>query len=217
MNNRNNSSNQSKKTANSKTSAKKRSYSVRSVVVTGVLAGLASVLMMISFSVPFMPSFIKLDVSELPALLAAFAFGPLEGVAVCLVKNVINAFFSTTGCVGELSNFILGCAFVVPAGLLYKFGKNRRSALLGSVIGAAAMALASLPLNYFVMYPIYSKFMPLDTIISLYQAIYPGVDGLFACLLVFNVPYTFFKGMIDVALAFIVYKRLSPIFHGKHS
>lgn len=211
----NNISNEHKASTKSKTSAKKRSFYVRRVVVTGVLAGLASVLMMISFSVPFMPSFIKLDVSELPALLAAFAFGPLEGVSVCLVKNVINAFFSTTGCVGELSNFILGCAFVVLAGLLYKFGKNRRSALLGSVIGAAAMALVSLPLNYYVMYPIYMNFMPLEQIVSLYQAIYPGVDGLFACLLVFNVPYTFLKGMINVALAFVVYKRLSPLLHGK--
>lgn len=198
-----------------KSNAAKRRYMIRRITVTGILAGVSTVLMMISFSVPFMPSFIKLDISELPALLAAFAFGPIEGVMVCLIKNIINAFFSTTGCIGELSNFLLGCAFVVPAGLFYKFGKNRRSALIGSAIGAAAMAAASLPLNYFVMYPIYTNIMPIDRIISMYQAIYPGVDGLFACLLIFNVPFTFLKGAIDVVLAFIIYKRLSGLLHGK--
>ena len=198
-----------------KSNAAKRRYMIRRITVTGILAGVATVLMMISFSVPFMPSFIKLDISELPALLAAFAFGPVEGVMVCLIKNLINAFFSTTGCIGELSNFVLGCTFVVPAGLLYKYGKNRKFALIGSAVGAASMAIASLPLNYFVMYPIYTKFMPIDKIISMYQAIYPGVDGLFSCLLVFNVPFTFLKGTIDVILTFIIYKRLSGLLHGK--
>lgn len=194
-----------------------RRYMIRRLTVTGILAGISTLLMMISFSVPFMPSFIKLDISELPALLAAFAFGPIEGVLVCLIKNVINAFFSTTGCVGELSNFVLGCAFVVPAGILYKYGKNRKFALIGSTIGAASMAAISLPLNYYVMYPIYTKFLPIDAIISMYKEIYSGVDGLFMCLLVFNVPFTFMKGAVDVVLAFLIYKRISPILHGKRA
>lgn len=200
-----------------KTDTKKNTkrFDARRITVTGILAGLATVLMMLSFSVPLMPSFIKLDISELPALLAAFAFGPVEGVAVCLVKNVINAFFSTTGCIGELSNFVLGCAFVVPGGVLYKYGKNRKFALIGSLIGAVAMACLSLPLNYYVMYPIYTRLMPLDKIIAAYQAVLPSVDGLFACLLIFNVPFTLIKGGIDVLLTFVIYKRLSPLLHGK--
>ena len=200
-----------------KSSAAKRRYMIRRITVTGILAGVATVLMMISFSVPFMPSFIKLDISELPALLAAFAFGPVEGVMVCLIKNMINAFFSTTGCIGELSNFVLGCTFVVPAGLLYKYGKNRKFALIGSAVGAASMAIASLPLNYYVMYPIYTKIMPIDKIIAMYQAIYSEVDGLFSCLLIFNVPFTFLKGTVDVVLTFIIYKRLSGLLHGKRA
>lgn len=206
-----------KTTNEHKTTAAKRRYMIRRITVTGILAGVATVLMMMSFSVPFMPSFIKLDISELPALLAAFAFGPVEGVMVCLIKNIINAFFSSTGGVGELSNFILGCAFVVPAGILYKYGKNRKFALIGSAVGAASMAVASLPINFYVMYPTYMTVMgfELNAIVGAYQAIYPGVNGLFACLALFNVPFTFLKGTIDVVLTFVIYKRLSGLLHGK--
>ena len=180
-----------------------------------MLSAVSAVLMMVSFSVPLMPSFIKLDISEMPALIAAFSMGPLSGVMVCLIKNLINVCFTTTGGVGELSNFLLGCSLVLPAGLCYKFRKNRKMALIGSLAGAAAMALMSLPLNYFVTYPIYAKLMPLEAIIGMYQAIAPSVDGLFRCLLVFNVPFTFVKGALDAAITFLIYKPLSPILHGR--
>ena len=188
---------------------------IRYITVTGMLSALSAVLMMISFSVPFMPSFIKLDFSEMPALIASFSMGPLSGMTVCLIKNLINVCFTTTGGVGELANFLLGCSFVVPAGIIYYHRKNRRMALIGSLIGAAAMAAVSLPMNYFVTYPIYGKFLPLEAIIGMYQAIIPGVDGLFWCLLIFNVPFTFLKGGLDAAITFLVYKHISPLIHGK--
>ena len=72
-----------------------------------------------------------------------------------------------------------------------------------------------MPINYFVTYPIYTKFLPLDKIIAMYQAIFPKVNGLFSCLLIFNVPYTFLKGTIDMILAFLLYKRISPLLKGK--
>lgn len=188
---------------------------IRYITVTGMLSALSAVLMMVSFSVPFMPSFIKLDFSEMPALIAAFSMGPIAGVAVCFVKNLINLPFTTTACVGEFANFLLGCSLVLPAGLLYYHRKNRKMALIGSLLGAAAMAVASLPLNYFVTYPIYTKILPLEAIIGMYQAIVPGVDGLFWCLLLFNVPFTFLKGGLDAAITFLIYKRISPLIHGK--
>lgn len=187
---------------------------VRKIVVTAILGALAAVLMMLSFSVPFMPSFIKMDLSELPALVAAFSMGPISGAAVCLIKNVINLFMTTTGGVGELCNFLLGVAFVVPAGLIYKHKKNRAGALIGSSVGAVAMAVFSLPLNYFVTYPIYGQFIPIDTIIGMYQDIFPGVNGLLMCLLIFNVPFTLIKGVIDAAITFLIYKSISPIIKG---
>ncbi len=188
---------------------------VRYIAVTGMLSALSTILMMVSFSVPFMPSFIKLDFSEMPALIAAFSMGPLAGVAVCFVKNLINLPFTTTACVGEFANFLLGCCLVLPAGLLYRYRKNRKMALIGSLLGAAAMAAVGLPLNYFVTYPMYAKVLPLKAIVGMYQAIAPGVDGLFWCLLFFNVPFTFLKGGLDAAITFLVYKRISPLIHGK--
>ena len=191
------------------------SKTVRKTVVTAMLAAVATVLMFIDTSVPFMPSFIKLDVSEFPALLAAFAFGPGWGAAVCLIKNLFNLIFhSTTGGVGELCNFLLGAFFVVPAGIIYKRKKTRKNAIIGSIVGAVCMAALSVPLNYFVTYPIYAQFMPLDTIIAMYQAINPNVNGLLACLVFFNMPFTFIKGMLDVLINVLIYKRLSPLLHG---
>ncbi len=196
-----------------KTSQSRTSH-IRFLVVTAVLSAVASVLMMLSFSVPFMPSFIKLDFSELPALIASYSMGPVSGVLVCLIKNLINLPMSSTGGIGELSNFLLGVAFVVPTGILYHYKKNRGMALLSAVIGAACMATISLPLNYFVTYPAYAKLMPLDAIIGAYQAIFAGVDGLLGCLLMFNVPFTLLKGLLNTAIAFLIYKHISPLLKG---
>lgn len=183
------------------------------MTVAAMLSAVATVLMFIDFSVPLMPSFIKLDVSELPALLASFSLGPVYGVVVCLIKNVINLARSSTSGVGEFCNFLLGAVFVFTAGIVYKKMKSRKGALIGSLIGAVAMAVLSLPINYYITYPIYANFMPMEAIIGAYQAIFSGVDSLLDCLLVFNVPFTFFKGLLDVALTFLIYKKLSPILH----
>ena len=188
----------------------------RSIVMTALLGAVASVLMFFSFSVPFMPSFIKMDLSEMPALIAAFSMGPLSGAAVCLIKNVVNVFSTTTAGVGELCNFLLGVAFVVPAGFIYKFKKNRLGALIGSLTGSVAMAVIGLPLNYFVTYPLYIKMgFPLDIIIGMYQDILPSVDGLLMCFIVFNLPFTLLRGIIDSALTFLIYKRISQLIKGK--
>ena len=191
-----------------------RRQKIRSIAMTGILGAISTVLMMLSFSVPFMPSFIKLDFSELPALVASFSMGPLAGVAVCFIKNLINVTMSTTGGVGELSNFLLGVCLVLPAGLVYKFRKNRLAAFLSALAGSLIMAFASLPLNYFVTYPMYMKFMPIEAIIGMYEAIFPGVDGLLSCLLIFNVSFTFLKGFLVTVLTFIIYKHISPIIKG---
>lgn len=194
---------------------KKKRIPVRSIAVTGILAALASVLMFLDFSIPVMPGFIKLDFSELPALLAAYALGPVSGVVVCLVKNLVNLLSTSTGGVGELSNFVLGACFVLPAGLIYQKHKTRKAAFWGAVLGAVVMAVVSIFSNYYIMYPIYTAFMPMETILGMYQAIAPGVRTLWDALLWFNLPFTFFKGMCSVAIAFLVYKHISPLLKGK--
>ena len=188
----------------------------RPTAVVAIMSALSIVLMILEFSVPLVPSFLKFDISDFPALLTSFSISPLAGVAVCLLKNVLHLFFTTTGGVGELANFIISSAFVFPAGLLYKRFHTKSGAVLGSLLGAVAAALMSFPVNYFITYPFYAKVMiPMDTIIGLYSAILPSVDNLIEALLIFNLPFTFVKGSVCILLTFLVYKPLSPILKGK--
>ena len=188
----------------------------RTIAVTGVLAGVAFILQLLEFPVPmFMPPFIKFDFSDLPALVGAFALGQVCGIAIEFVKNLIHVMFSGSFAVGELSNFLLGAVFVGVAGFIYKKNKTKNGALIASLAGAVAMALASLPFNYFVVYPVYYNFMPEETILAAYQVLIPSMKSIFQSLLCFNVPFTFIKGMIDVVITFLIYKHISPILKGK--
>ena len=185
------------------------------IAVAALLAAVAAVLQLVEFSIPVMPAFIKLDVSELPALIASFAYGPVAGIVVCLIKNLIKLPSTSTAAVGELFNFVMGALFVGVAGMVYRFKKTRSGAILGAVLGALVMAIVSVPYNYFIVYPAYVVMyhLPLDAIIGMYQAINPNVNGLLNCLLVFNVPFTLCKGLLDVGLCFLIYKPLSPLLH----
>ena len=190
---------------------------VRVLTGTAMLGAVAAVLMYLEFPIPIMPAFVKLDVSELPALIASFAYGPVSGILVCLIKNLIKLPSTSTAAVGELFNFVMGALLVGVAGLIYKRNKTRKGAIVGALLGALVMAVVSVPYNYFIVYPAYVVMyhLPLDAIIGMYQAINPNVNGLLACLLVFNLPFTFVKGALDAVLCFLVYKPLSPILHGR--
>ena len=180
-----------------------------------MLSALAYVLMFLEFPIPFLiPPFIKMDFSELPALMASFAYGPLWGVAVCLIKNLLHLMNTQTGGVGELSNFILGACFVFVSGLIYIKIHTKKGALIGSLIGAAAMGVISLFTNYYIVYPIYTNFMPMETIIGAYQLIVPSVQDLWDCLLIFNLPFTIFKGLCSVLVTMLIYKPLRNILKG---
>lgn len=181
------------------------------ISVVALMSALGYVLMLLEFPLPFLiPSFVKFDFSEVPALIAAYMFGPVEGIVVCLVKNLLKAlFFSMSSGVGEICNFLLGCAMVVPAALGFKKLKKGSPMLIGGLFGALMMGVLSLPINYFITYPIYANFLPIDQIVEMYQAIIPSVDGLLVCLLVFNVPFTFLKGVVSVVIAYLISKRIT--------
>jgi riboflavin transporter FmnP len=200
--------------ARQKTRTSRSSAGVRFVAVTGILSAAAFVLQLLEIPIPFMPFFIKFDFSDLPALLGSFALGPVCGVIIELIKNLLHALYSSSFGVGEISNFVLGAVFVAVAGAIYGHKKTKKSAIIASVAGAVSMALISLPSNLFVVYPVYYQFMPEKTILAAYQAIIPSMKSVAQSLVIFNMPFTFVKGMIDVLITFLIYKPLSPILKG---
>lgn len=192
-------------------------FGTRYIAVTGILAAAAFALQLIEIPVPMlMPPFIKFDFSDLPALVGAFALGPVCGILIELIKNILHTFVSGSFGVGELSNFMLGAVFTGVAGAIYRSKKTRKTAVIASLAGAVAMALVSLPSNYFIVYPVYYNFMPQDVILAAYQAIIPSMKSILQCLICFNVPFTFIKGMLDVLITLLIYKKLSPILKGQH-
>ena len=197
----------------------KPKFNTRYLVVTAMLSAVAFVLMLLEFPLPMLiPGFIKMDLSDLPALIGSFSLGPLSGVIISVMKNLLNVVITgtTTGCVGELANALMGAIFAAAAGWIYKLHKNRTHAIIGSVVGAAAMGLVSFPINYFVTYPLYATlFGGMEAILGAYQAILPSVDNIVQCLIIFNVPFTAVKGLLCALICFLIYKPLSPVLHGR--
>ena len=189
----------------------------RKLVGTAMLSAVGAILMYIGIKLPFMPSFITLDMADLPALIGSFAYGPARGAVICVLKNLLHLLIqgSQTGGVGEISNALLGIFFVVPAGLIYNKIKSKKGAFIGALVGAVAMAVMSIFSNYNFVYPVYTNFMPMEAIIAAYSAINPKVTNLWQALIMFNMPFTFMKGMISLAISMLIYKPLSPILKGK--
>ena len=191
-------------------------WKIRTITVTGVLSATAFLLQLIEIPIPMlMPTFIKFDFSDLPALIGSFALGPVCGIVIELIKNILHAALATGSFgVGELSNFVLGAVFVGIAGVVYRRKRSKKGALAASLTGAVAMAIVSFPSNLFLVYPVYYQFMPEEAILAAYQAILPGMKSIAQSLLIFNVPFTFVKGILDVIITFAVYKKLSPVLKG---
>ena len=193
----------------------KSKVNIRLLVGTGMLSGLAFVLQYLEFPIPIMPFFIRFDFSDLPALIGAFAYGPLAGVIVEFIKNLLHCTVTQSFTVGELSNFILGAVFTGTAGLIYKKNKTKKGAIIGAIVGSVIMGIISLPSNLFIVYPAYEKFTPINEIMDAYSKLLPSVGKLWQALLIFNVPFTIVKGLISTLITVLIYKRLSPVLKGR--
>lgn len=193
-------------------------FDVRRLVFTALMAALSIVLSMdaLQFVLPIMPSFIKFDFSDAPAVLASLTMGPVSGVFVSLIKNIFGCFTTKTGCIGELSNFILSASLVLPAGIIAHKSPKLSRAVIGCAIGAVVSGGISVLSNYFLTFPAYAAAFgtPLDVIVGMFTKILPAADSLIECLLIFNMPFTFVKGAAASVLALVLYKKLRPIFYG---
>lgn len=202
-----------------KTLKSKKFLNIRKIAATAMLSAISFVLMFIEFPIPMLiPPFIKFDISDLPALLGAFAFGPWTGALIELLKNLLHIVFkgSSSAYVGELCNFILGAMMCITAGCIYKNQKNKKHAIIGAICGAGVMAVISVPINYFIVYPTYviAYKMPMTVIIDMYKKLLPASNTLLKSLIIFNMPFTFVKGIIDAIICIFIYKPLSPLLHG---
>ena len=184
------------------------------LAVTAMLAAMSAALMFFEFPLAFIaPEFYKLDFSEIPVLVGTFSMGPLAGVAIEFIKILVKLLIkgTTTGCVGELGNFLIGCSFVLPAGLIYKFKKNRKAAIAGMTAGTLFMAVVGILLNTFVLVPMYSAFMPIEEIIKMGQVIIPAIESTFTFCLFCVGPFNLVKGVIISIIVFFIYKPLSRL------
>ena len=189
------------------------------LVKVSMLGAVATVLMLFEFPLPFIaPSFYELDFSEVPVLVGAFAMGPMAGIAIEAIKILLNFMINgtITGGVGELSNFVLGVAFVLPAAIIYQNHKTKKGAFYGLVTGGLSMVILGIFTNAYVMIPLYSTLMPLDVIIAQAAAIWPVIDNTFKFVLLCVVPFNLIKVIILTFITMILYKKLSPLLKVKN-
>ncbi len=163
----------------------------------GILSAIAFILMM--FEVPIVPAFpwLQVDLSDVPALIGAFAFGPVAGVVIELLKNVLKMLLmgTSTGGVGELANFLIGIAFVVPAAIVYKKGNTKKLAIVGMLVGTVAIVLMGILANIFILLPLYGMKM---TATQLTSYIIAGI-----------IPVNIIKAVLDSVVTYILYKKLA--------
>jgi len=185
------------------------------LVRVAVLSTIAFILMYIELPIPIFPSFLKFDASDIPALLGAFSMGPLAGVVIELLKNILHFALkgTETGGVGQLANFIIGSAWVIPIGLMYKHSKTKKNAVIGLALGAISMIIAAALANYFILLPFYAKIMPIEAIIGLGSVLNAKIVD-FPTLILYGItPFNIFKTVIISIITLAIYKKISPILH----
>ena len=190
-----------------------RKIMIRRIAATAILTAMAVLLMYLEIPLPFMPVFLKFDFAELPALIGAFALGPVWAVVIELLKNLIHLPVTQTMGIGELSNFVTGVIYVVTAGLVYKKIRTRKGAAISMVVSTIALAVIAVPVNAFITLPLYASAMGFSTeaIIGMCTEVNPLVKDKLSLLLAVFVPFNLFKGIVVGLITFFVYKPISKL------
>ncbi len=199
---------------------RERFLTTKNVVLMAMFGTLGAVLMIFEFPLLFLaPEFYKLDLSEVPVLVGSFALGPMAGMVIEVVKILVRLVIkpTSTGFVGEFANLVIGCALVVPAGAVYRIRRTRNGALAGMAAGTVTMAVSGIVVNALIMLPFYSKFMPLDTIISMGAAVNPAVSNVWSFAVICVGPFNVVKGLLVSMITLLVYKRISTLIHSAGS
>lgn len=187
----------------------------RYIAKIGILAAIAVILMFFEMPLPMMPSFLKLDASELPAIIGAFILGPMAGVSIEFIKNLLHAANTQTMGIGEIANFLVGVAFILPAGYLYQNYKSRNGAVLSLMVGTFSMMIAASLLNYFILLPLYQAMLhfPLEQIINLGTVANPRIVDLKSFITMAIAPFNLIKGIVISIFTLMIYKKILPLLY----
>lgn len=188
--------------------------SVRTITMTAILSAIAYILAFVEFPVPLSPPFARMDFSDFPALIGAFAFGPLAGVLIELVKNALQLFSTSTGGIGELANFLMGASFVFTAGLIYGCHKTKKTAWIAGIAGSIVMGIVAVLSNYFILLPLFEQFMPMEQLIASFAEFIPFIHTKLDVVLYNAFPFNVLKGLVISIVTMLVYKRLRPALKG---
>lgn len=188
---------------------------VRKVTMTAMLAAISYIMAFAEFPVPLSPSFARMELSDFPALIGAFAFGPSIGVMIELVKNGLQLLSTSTGGVGELANFLMGSSYVLTAGLIYKWHKTKKTAVISCVAGSIVMGITAAVTNYCILLPMFETFMPMDQLIESFGMFIPFINTKLDVVLYNAFPFNLLKGLVIGAFTMMVYKHLTPVLKGK--
>ena len=200
------------------TSVSKSVSTARKVAQIGMLAAIATVLMLFEIPLPFAPSFYELDFSEVPILIGCFAMGPAAGACIELIKILLNFIINgtMTAGVGEIANLLIGCSFVIPAGIIYRKMHSKKGALIGMITGTLFMTFVGCFLNAYILLPTYAKAfeMPIDALVGMGTAVNAHITSLFTFVAFAVAPFNLLKGILVSFIVLLVYKKISPILHG---
>lgn len=189
-----------------------RMKGTRRMVTIAVLSAIAIILNLLSFPLPFLPSFYKVDFSELPVVLGAFVMGPVAGIVIEFIKIMLNLILNgtSTAFVGEFANFLIGCAFVVPASTIYFFNRKKSVAAIGLCVGTVVCCIAGALLNAFVLLPMYSTLfhMEMTKLIGMGTAVNKGITNMFTFVLLATTPLNLIKCVPCSILSFLIYKPI---------
>ena len=186
--------------------------SVNTLVKIALLSVISYLIMFLEIPLFFFPGFLKIDLSDIPALLGAFTLGPAAGIMIELVKNFLHFITKTsTGGVGEFANFLVGIAFVVPAAVVYNQKRSKQGAIMGMVLGIVVMAAVGALANYYILLPFYGKIMPMEQIIAWSASANKAIVDMKTLILYAIIPFNILKGVVVSIVTAALYKKLSPI------
>jgi len=188
--------------------------STKAIAKVGVLSAIAYILMFIAVPIPIFPSFLKIDLSDIPAIFGGMSLGPMAGLAIVIVKNLLQGITaSTTGGVGEFANVVIGGSYVLIICLFYKKLKTTKGVLAGGLVGIVAMTITGCIMNYFIMIPLYVTVygMPLEQIIQMGTIINPRVTDLTTFVIWMIAPFNILKAGIMTLVTLPLFKKMEKI------